>query len=92
MNYILNDYGVSVVAVGAPGSVERIKTERPKLIGRLNALYYQAYESYGKAVDEAVEMIRAEGITSSLETRLLLNVSRYGDEPAGSVTDYALRV
>ena len=86
MNHAVDDYGRTVISVGAPGSIERVKVERPKLIDRLNSLYYQAYESHGKAVDEAVEMIRAAGIRSELETASVLLASNYGEEMQGSVT------
>jgi len=86
MNHVVDDYGNTVIAVGAPGSIERVKVEYPKLIERLTSLYWQAYESPGCAVDEAIEMIRAEGVTSELETVSLLKASQYGQEPHGSVT------
>ena len=92
MNHTTNDYGQSVIAVGAPGSIERAKVERPRLIERLNGLYFNAYESPGRAVDEAVEMIRAEGITDERETATLLKVSHYGEEQPGSVTDLVCRI
>ena len=87
MNHVTNDYGQTVIAVGAPGSIERVKVERPKLIDQLNSLYFQAYDSPGRAVDEAVEMMRADGIRSELETSSLLKSSHYGEERPGSVTD-----
>ena len=87
MNHVTDDYGRSVVAVGAPGGIERVKVERPKLIERLNSLYFQSYGSPGRAVDEAVDMIRAAGIRSELETVSLLKASHYGEERPGSVTD-----
>jgi hypothetical protein len=87
MNHVTDDYGRTAVAVGAPGSIERAKIERPKLIDRLNSLYFQAYDSPGRAVDCAVEMIRAAGIRSELETASILKASAYGEERPGSVTD-----
>jgi len=87
MNHVIDDYGRIVVAVGAPGSIERAKVERPKLIDRLNSLYFQAYDFPGRAVDCAVEMIRAAGIRSELETASILKASAYGEERPGSVTD-----
>ena len=87
MNHVTDDYGRIVVSVGAPGSIERVKVERPKLIDRLNSLYFQAYNSPGRAVDCAVEMIRAAGIRSELETASVLKASHYGEEIPGSVTD-----
>ena len=92
MNYTTNDYGQRVIAVGAPGSIERAKVERPKLVELLNRLYFNAYESPGKAVDEAVEAIRAEGITDERETATILKASHYGEEQPGSVTDIVCRI
>lgn len=90
MNHVTNDYGKTVPAVGAPGSIERVKVERPKLIDQLNSLYFRAYESPGRAVDEAVEMVRAAGIRSELEAMSVLKASHYGEEKPGGVTDIVL--
>ena len=87
MNHVTDDYGRTVIAVGAPGSVERVKVERPKLIDRLNSLYFQEYDSPGRSVDCAVEMIRDAGIRHELETASVLKASHYGAERPGSVTD-----
>lgn len=38
MNYIKNDYGVSVVAVGAPNSLARVRATYPKLISEIKEL------------------------------------------------------
>ena len=92
MNHTTNDYGQTVIAVGAPGSIARAKVERPRLIERLNALYFSAYDSPGRAVDEAVEAIRAEGITDERETATILKASHYGEEQVGSVTDIVCRI
>jgi hypothetical protein len=90
MNHIVDDYGKTVIAVGAPGSIERAKIQYPKLIDELNALYFSAYESPGRAVDEAIEKIRAAGISSPLETKSILQASSYANEPKGSVTSLTL--
>ena len=92
MNTITNDHGQSVLAVGAPGSIERVKVEYPKLIARLNTLYHEACDSPGRAVDEAVQMIRDAGITSYLETNSLLAASDYSLERSGSVTALVMGV
>lgn len=88
MNYITNDYGQSVFAVGAPGSVERMKVERPRLISRLNSLSFEARAEgyYGMGVDLAIEMIRNADIESPLETMSILDASEYANERAGTVT------
>ena len=90
MNYLTDDYGRSVISVGSPASVERVKVEYPKLINNLNSLYYSAYDCAGKAVDEAVQLVRDAGITSKMETNSILMASCYGQEPRGSVTQLVL--
>ena len=91
-NHVQNDRGEWVIAVGAPGSMERVRVERPSLIERLNNLYLQSDGCCGRCVDEAIEMIRSEGIRSEMETRSLLSVSLYGEEPEGSVAKLVMRI
>jgi len=92
VNKVKNDYDQWVEAVGAPASIERVKVERPKLLERINSLYFQSYDSPGRAVDEAVQMIRDAGIRSELETRSLLSASAYSQEGPGSVTQLVMSV
>ncbi len=94
MNYIKNDFGVLVLSVGAPCSVERVKVEYPKLIYSINSLYWDAVcESLpGHSVDIAVRMIRDAGISSPLETRSILQASAYSQEGPDTVTALVLRV
>lgn len=76
MNKTRNDKGESVIAIGAPGSLERVKVEHPALIERLNAL------CNGEAkVDEAINAIWQAGIRSEIETANLLLASHYGEQP-----------
>jgi hypothetical protein len=90
VNKVKDDFGQWVEAVGAPASVERVKVERPKLLDRINNLYFQAFDSPGRAVDEALRMIRDAGIRSELETRSLLSASAYSQEGPGSVTQLVM--
>lgn len=46
-NYVTNDRGIKVVAVGMPGSVARMKCEHPQFIDHLSSLYFQS-ESNGE--------------------------------------------
>lgn len=39
MNYIKNDKGEMVIAVGAPGSLARLRCQYPKLRERVNVLW-----------------------------------------------------
>lgn len=78
MNHITNDRGETVIAVGAPASVARVQVERPRLIERLNSIFFQECDSPARALDEAIEAIRAEGIKSPLETSSLLKASHFG--------------
>jgi len=93
MNHIINDKNESVIAIGAPGSFERVKVEFPALIEKLNNLYWACYECYGHSVDEAVEIIRTAGIKNPMETNNLLLASDYSqDVGKGSATDLVLVV
>lgn len=77
MNYTTNDQGMAVIAIGAPGSIERIKVEYPALLERLNQLF-----NCEAKIDEAIEVIRQAGIMSEMETSNLLAASHYGDNPS----------
>lgn len=86
VNHVVNDKGETVIAIGAPGSVARAKVQWPALIENLNRLYASAYESHGRAVDEAIEMIRAAGVKGRMETDSILMASDYSNETPGSIT------
>lgn len=79
MNTIENDYGQVVIAVGAPGSQERVKAQYPKLINALISLYFQAVSenSPGLAIDEAIQMIRDVGVRGRMETDNILSFTPY---------------
>lgn len=79
MNTIENDYGQVVIAVGAPGSQERVKAQYPKLINALISLYFQATSenSPGLAIDEAIQMIRDAGVRGRMETDNILSFTPY---------------
>ena len=83
MNSIKNDIGEIVTAMGAPGSVERVKVEYPSLIKKLNKIYVEAlaYGLYGRSIDKAIEVIRESGIKSPLETKNILSVTLYRNPP-----------
>jgi|SRR5262245_4117717 len=81
MNEIKNDKGEWVVAVGAPGSVERVKVEWPTLIEAVTRtcetveLTDAASGDRARAViEQSLGMIRAAGITSETETNSILEV------------------
>jgi hypothetical protein len=84
MNYVVNDLGKSVIAVGAPGSIMRARVERPNLLQRLNVHYWDAKAHClpGAGIDGALELIRQAGVNSSLETNSILAASDYSEEPA----------
>ena len=52
-NMIKNDLGETVWAVGAPGSIERIKCEYPNLIEHLNGVHL-----IGSDVTKEIEAIK----------------------------------
>lgn len=90
-NYIQNDRGESVIAVGAPGSLERVKVQYPELIREIDNLYFTLYDCPGKGVDAAIQHIRDNGIRNYMETDNILLASCYRNEKGtGSVTDLVL--
>lgn len=80
VNHVVNDKGETVISIGAPGSIERAKIQWPALIENLNRLYSSAYESYGKAIDDAYQMIRDAGVKGRMETDSILMASDYRNE------------
>ncbi len=90
MNHTTNDRGETILAVGASGSPIRAKAEWPELINRLNFLYLESSGKPGRAVDDAVMLIRAVGVTSYMETSSILEASLYGYEPPGSLAAYVI--
>jgi hypothetical protein len=88
-NYIENDRGEMVIAVGAPGSIERAKVQWPELIRKLDSLFCFAsgYELPGKSIDDAVTMISSAGVTTKAEKLAVLNASLYVNEGPGTVAE-----
>ncbi len=64
-NYVKNDLGKEVLAIGAPGSIARVQVQYPALIARIHPML----------PNEAFEAILAAGIASKLETQSLLLAS-----------------
>lgn len=79
MNHLFNDRGQRVIAVGAPGSRERVKCEYPALIEELTAL-----RARGKGTESAIRMIRRAGARGMLEYESLLAEAGY--TPAEAVS------
>ena len=77
MNYIKNDKGLFVTAIGAPGSIERVKCEWPGLIERLNDLYDKNKGRPSRNIQKAFKMIRDAGVKSKLEKRSIILASNY---------------
>jgi hypothetical protein len=94
VNYTTDDLGRSVIAVGAPGSVERMRCERPALIERMNAIRACSYDCrQSKAIDVALDEARAAGVRSGLETRSIILASDYAEDAVpGSVAAMILAV
>ncbi len=92
VNHTRNDRGQYPIAVGAPGSVERVKVEHPTLIEALDAIFCESFDAPGRRIDLAVEEIRKAGITSSHYTLALLEASLYRTEDADSVTGLLRRL
>ncbi len=72
-NHIVNDRGETVLAVGAPGSIERLKVEHPKLISELTE-------------DNFVEVIKATDF-SLIEIQGLINFSVVREALEGRLQD-----
>lgn len=61
--------------------------EIPAWIAALDRLYADYEFHYGQRVDLAIKYLRAQGVQCSEFTNYLLRQSRYGNAPAGSVTE-----
>ena len=72
MNSLFNDRGVRVVAVGAPGSRERVRCEYPALIAEL-----QERRGKGKTAAAALGAIRKAGVRGITEYESLLLEAGY---------------
>lgn len=48
MNTVTNDKGETVLAVGAPGSLERVKVEWPALINKIKNVYLSQPTAQGQ--------------------------------------------
>ncbi len=72
-NYIENDHGVMVPAVGAPGSIARMRAQYPKFINSLSGLYMQS-ETDGEYMRWAYQTI-ADRFTG-LERESLLSIAQ----------------
>lgn len=75
MNKIHNDQGEYVVAVGAPGSVERAKVEWPGLIARITAISTEG-EAWASWEQDARRMIDGAAILSELEKNSVMAAAR----------------
>lgn len=78
MNHLRNDRGQMVIAVGAPGSEERLRAEYPMLIEGLVAR--KAKE--GISAVAARLAIKRAGIQTMLEIQTLLTLLGYDAEEA----------
>lgn len=95
MNYVVNDLGKAVVAIGAPGSVQRVAVERPALIISLNFYALCGFPTKDGDFDPfpeeaAIELIKQHGITSALEIESILQNTYYRSvqkNPTGTTTE-----
>ncbi len=73
MNTLINDLGEEVTAVGAPGSIERVKVEYPNLI--------QALQNQRKAYRCAVEnLLFKKHIPRDMTRESILRAVETGEE------------
>ena len=66
--------------------------KRSVLISRLNCLYWENYDSPGRAIDEAIQIIRDAGVSDYNETNSILGASDYSLELPGSVTSLVMSI
>lgn len=76
-NYITNDKGYTVVAIGAPASIARAKVEFPLRIEALNELYTQ-----GAKRQRAIDLLKKSGINSELERNSILYHTMFAETKA----------
>lgn len=69
---LFNDRGQRVIAVGAPGSRERVKCEYPQLVEELTALRLR-----GQSTETCMRHIRTAGVRGMLEYEALLAAAGY---------------
>lgn len=74
MNYVVNDRGDLVPAIGAPASIERMVVERPALIQKVNTM---------ENVALALTLIKASGVSCTLEAESILMASKHRHEIEG---------
>ncbi len=74
MNTTIDDYGRTVTAVGASGSIERVKVEHPKLMSRLSSLYWEAmaYTPPGRYIHYAERMFEDVDIYDKKTRNLII--------------------
>lgn len=74
MNKVRNDRGEWVTAIGAPGSLERIKVERPVLIAKIRHYAAQLQAAGVSPMTEGLmrTIANAEGVNAEIEVRALL--------------------
>jgi hypothetical protein len=93
MNHVLNDRGETVIAVGAPGSVERARCEYPHLIEDLDVLRPQELDGdrfrrsdsstiiaqtlFDRGILPKVEPFRQPGYSSRLECSSVLEAAGF---------------
>lgn len=68
MNYIENDRGEFVIAVGAPGSPARAAVEHPTKIEVIDEMYTE-----GAELQEVIDYLIGLGIKSELERESILS-------------------
>lgn len=67
MNYVQADNGDMVLSIGAPGSLERVRTTYPKLIDKLKS-------AKPKSMQDAEFIMAAHGVNSQMERANLLTL------------------
>lgn len=85
-NHVTSDRGETVIAVGAPGSIERVKVEWPALIEKVAQLYEASADLPGRGLNQATEMIQSAGVdVGSLTMLSILEVAGYRQQKADEI-------
>lgn len=71
MNSVTDDYGYQVPAVGAPGSMERVRIQYPKLLGELLRLKANNFMCSKESI---LSYMKDAGIVSQLEIKSVLTI------------------
>lgn len=71
---MINDYGQNYRPVGAPGSLERVRVEKPRLIDKYRSRYF-SIDDYNDCYAHD-DLKRQDGISSKLERESIITAAK----------------